>query len=205
MSYSPVQLRPGTSGEHSRTGSGLQPRQPAAAALSPRPPASCQPLSPATAATSRSAAAHSPSKRSRGIAMLRFSSIAPAPPSSPSAPGAAGDSHRPRKQQQLRQPLLGARHGTPPWRLPGTLKLLAAAPAGASRRTVPPGGDEAARSGPVRSPPPGSLPLPARSRSAASPHGSTRRSVGRSVPPQPPPSPPGNGALGRSLRAVLPL
>lgn len=68
----------------------LRPRPSAGSGHAPRPPADRPPLSPATAATSRSAAAHSPSKRSRGIAMLRFSSIAPAPPSSPQLPASRG-------------------------------------------------------------------------------------------------------------------
>lgn len=59
------------------------PAAPGVSGGSAPPPAGSQPRSPATAATSRSAAAQSPSTRSRGIAMLRFSSIAPAPPSSP--------------------------------------------------------------------------------------------------------------------------
>lgn len=80
------------------------------------PPPGCQPRSPATAATSRSAAAQSPSTRSRGIAMLRFSSIAPASPSSRSAPGAAGGSHRPcgRRRQRPGQRRVAARHRARP-------------------------------------------------------------------------------------------
>lgn len=68
-----------------------EPRPPvAASAPCPRRAVSA---SPAATAPSRSAAAHSPSKRSRGSAMLRLSSISPAPPSSPGSsapPGRAG-------------------------------------------------------------------------------------------------------------------
>lgn len=122
-----------------RPGSAQEPC-PAAPPAAPRlsggsasPPPGCQPRSPATAATSRSAAAQSPSTRSRGIAMLRFSSIAPAPPSSPLLPGPRG------------APTARAGGGDSGWGSPakppgtglareaaGTLKLLA--PAGASLR-----------------------------------------------------------------------
>lgn len=123
----------------------------------------------------------------------------------PPAPGAAGGSHRPcgRRRQRLGQPREAARYRARPGgcgdaqtsgsgRSEPQENLLWGSGAGQWGRVG---------SAPVRSPPPGDLPLPAwppRRHSAG-------RSVGPSVPAQPPPPPSGNGALGRSPRAVLPL
>lgn len=170
-----------------------------------RPAVGCLPLSPATAATSRSAAAHSPSKRSRGIAMLRFSSIVPAPPSSPlssrrreglppPAQGAAATAAKavPRRRPPPDSPgRLRGRSKFWLWLRPGRAAGGDGAVGRVGSGAVRCGADAAAE----RCPPAGAA------RRLLNPC----RSARPPVPPQPPPSPPGNGALGRSPRAVLPL
>lgn len=129
----------------------------------------------------------------------------------PPAPGAAGGSHRPcgrrRRRQRLGQPREAARYRARPGgcgdaqtsgsgRSEPQENLLWGSGAGQWGRVG---------SAPVRSPPPGDLPLPAWPPRRHSAGRWVGRSVGPSVPAQPPPPPSGNGALGRSPRAVLPL
>lgn len=127
----------------------------------------------------------------------------------PPAPGAAGGSHRPcrrrRRRQRLGQPRVAARYRARPGGY-GDAQTSGSGRGESQENLLR--GDGAGwwgrvGSGPLRS---------GRRRRAISPcrlgrRGATLRgrSVRPSVPAQPPPPPSGNGALGRSPRAVLPL
>lgn len=138
-----------------------------------------------------------PTVPARGAAGWPCSASAPSLPHHHPPPSSRrrGGSHRPRRRRR-RQRLRLLREAA------GTLKLLAAAPAGAMGRRPRLGSTErVSRGGCVagaaagRSPPAGAQP----------PLSSTSARVRTPAAPRSPPSPPGNGALGRSPRAVLPL